>query len=368
MAVRGVAPVFRGGAMAAITARAFSAFGLWWLLGGTLCNVANGQPVPATAPAPGSPQVSESDALILQGLSLREQGKDRDALQLFERAYQLAPTPRALAQRALAEQALGGWAIAEVHLHEALAAGGDPWIAQHRQALESALAVIGGHLGNLQINGGIAGAELRVDGQLVGRLPLAGPLRVVVGKSLLEVTLPGHYPVRREITIKAGSLSTETIELVPLPAEAPPDADQPGAAPDAAVQASTDQVSRLPPFVFWTAAGVTAVLGAVTLWSGLNTEAKNDAYVDYSEQDNATDEQSLRGLEAAEDAQTRTNILIAGTAVAAAATAVVGVFFTDWGGSSASEAEADAAAGRSRLQLALRADGASQGLVLDGRF
>jgi tetratricopeptide (TPR) repeat protein len=344
------------------SARAASAFWLPLLLLSSLCGAARAQG-PATAPPP----VSEADALIMQGLQLREQGKDSEALRLFERAHQLAPTPRALAQRALAEQALGHWAQAETHLREALAAAGDPWIAQHRQALESSLAVIAGHLGYLQINGGTAGAELRVDGQLVGRLPLSGPLRVVVGRSLLEVTLDGHYPVRREITIKAGALSTETIELVPLPIPQPATSGgETGSAYDAAEQPARDQVSRLPPFVFFTAAGLTAAAFAITLWSGLNTEARNDAYVEYSQQRNATDEESLRGLEAAEDAQTRTNVLIAGTAVAAAATAVIGVFFTDWDGSAGSEA--DAGARRAPVRVAVVAEAAGPGLLVDGCF
>ncbi len=340
------------------------------LLLGTLCNAALAQ-APAVAPAPAaSPAMTEADALILQGLQLREQGNDLDALQLFERAHALAPSPRALAQRALAEQALGRWVPAEVHLREALAARDDPWIAQYRTALDGALAVIGEHLGHLQVNGGVAGATLRLDGRPVGRLPLSEPLRVVVGRPLLEVTLAGHYPVRREITIKAGSLSTETIELVPVPALAP----AAGRVQEPATRAGAEQriaaeprdAGGLSPVVFWTAAGVTAAVGAVALWSGLNTVAKNDAYVDYSEEESATDRETLRGLEAAQDAQTRTNVLLAGTAVAAAATLVIGVLFTDWDGQSGPEADARASA--TAVRVTAYAGSTGHGLLLQRRF
>ncbi len=315
---------------------------------------------PAPAPAPAVNEVAESDALILQGLKLREQGNDEEALKLFVRAQQLAPTPRALAQRALAEQAIGDWAQAELHLKEALTSSDDPWITRNRQALEGALAVIGEHLGYLQINGGVAGAELRLDGQHAGTLPLATPLRVVTGRPLLEVTLTGYYPVRREIAIKAGSLSTESIELVPAPVQPPPASEATHASRPATVEAASSEPSSLralPPLVFWTAAGVTAVLGGITLWSGLNASAKNDAYEDYAREPDATSEQALRGYDDAKSAETRTNVLLVTTGVVAVATIAIGVVFTDWDGSPAEQAP-----------VAFYSDGKAHGLLLHRRF
>src|SRR5262245_7061850 len=66
----------------------------------------------------------EVEALIKSGVSLREQGKDEAALREFQRAHELSRAPRALAQIALAEQALGRWIDAEAHLEEALTAAG----------------------------------------------------------------------------------------------------------------------------------------------------------------------------------------------------------------------------------------------------
>jgi tetratricopeptide (TPR) repeat protein len=338
------------------------------LLSTVLCSRARAQP--AAAPAPAVTEVAESDALILEGLKLREQGKDAEALAAFVRAQELAPTPRALAQRALAEQALGDWAQAEVHLREALAATDDPWIKRHRQALEGALVVIGEHLGQLQVNGGVSGAELRLDGQLVGTLPLSAPLRVVVGRPMLEVAETGYYPVRREITIKAGSLSTESIELVPLPQHpivggAPGEPAQgSGSAPPAPIE--QPPASKLQPIVFWTAAGVTAVVGGIALWSGLNASAKNDAYEAYARQPGATSREAERGYDDAITAQTRTNVLLVGTGVAAAATAVIGLFFTDWDGASSTEAPATAAG--TSVRVVASSDGAAHRLHLHGRF
>ncbi|HEX4352161.1 MAG TPA: tetratricopeptide repeat protein, partial [Polyangiales bacterium] len=62
-----------------------------------------------------------ADALISQGVALRKQGKNAEALVDFQRAYQISPSPRAQAQIALAEQALGDWIAAEDGLVSALA-------------------------------------------------------------------------------------------------------------------------------------------------------------------------------------------------------------------------------------------------------
>ena len=50
-----------------------------------------------------------AEHLIKQGVELRAKGKDAEALVLFQKAYAATPSPRALAQIALAEQALGRW-------------------------------------------------------------------------------------------------------------------------------------------------------------------------------------------------------------------------------------------------------------------
>jgi hypothetical protein len=62
----------------------------------------------------------DDEALIKQGLERRKRGDDEGALRLFEEAARLSRTGRAMAQIALAEQALGRWADAEVHMVEAL--------------------------------------------------------------------------------------------------------------------------------------------------------------------------------------------------------------------------------------------------------
>jgi len=173
----------------------------------------------ALVPAPAQAQPgATANGLIEHGIQLREQGHDDQALIEFRKAYAISPSPRARAQMALAEQALGNWVVADQHLREALAADGDAWIASRKGVLTTAAAAIGRHLGSLEVTGtSRGGARVLLDGLDVGAFPLPRPVRVETGSRLLEVRAPGYYPVVRTLEITAGATSRETINLVANP-------------------------------------------------------------------------------------------------------------------------------------------------------
>src|SRR5438093_1131211 len=118
---------------------------------------------PARAPNP------EAEKLIDQGVDLREQGKDVEAAELFQRAYEMSESARALAQLALAQQALGRWVEAESNLSKALADKNDAWIKARAKPLADALKKIQERLGSLDVLG-TKGAELHVNGATAGTL------------------------------------------------------------------------------------------------------------------------------------------------------------------------------------------------------
>lgn len=161
-------------------------------------------------------QAEDADELIHKGIELRKQGKDQEALEAFQRANSLASTPRTLAQMGFAEQALGRWVDANDHLEAAQRAAADPWIAKNRGVLDSSLATIRKHLGEIEILGEPKGAEVRVDGRSQGTLPLAGRIRAAAGTVSVEVRAQGFLPVIRPVVITAEELVRETIVLQPL--------------------------------------------------------------------------------------------------------------------------------------------------------
>lgn len=139
----------------------------------------------------------DDEALLHQGVELRKQGRNAEALALFERAYEIDPSARALAQVALAEQSLGHWVRAEEGLVEALGHMEDPWIARYSVPLTKALETTRDHLGSLQIDTDVDGAEVSVDGVGVGTSPLRGLLRVVASTHVVRVEENGHGVERR---------------------------------------------------------------------------------------------------------------------------------------------------------------------------
>jgi len=167
------------------------------------------------------PEESEADALITRGIELREHGKDDEALSVFKRALDKAPSPRARAQVGLAEQALGLWVAAEADIVAALVVQSDPWIARNRAPLEGALAVIRRHLGSLEVRGTPDGAEVVLDGVALGTLPAAAPFRVEAGRRTLELRAKGYHSTARTIEVPAGGVSRETMSLVAIAPEPP---------------------------------------------------------------------------------------------------------------------------------------------------
>lgn len=168
----------------------------------------------AAAAAPSSRASAQRRAdPIDEGIALRERGRDAEALALFERAYAETPSARALAQIALAEQALGRLVEAEAHLAEALGETGDPFIRRNRTILEGELAEIRTQVGDLTVTGGPEGAEVVVGGQALGVLPLDAPVRVVAGSVALVVRAPGHEPFETTVTVPGGGAASVLARL-----------------------------------------------------------------------------------------------------------------------------------------------------------
>lgn len=156
---------------------------------------------------------TDATAAIEHGVQLRQAGNDDAALAEFRRADRVFPSPRAKAQIALAEQALGQWIAAEHDLQLALAATGDPWIERNRAALTQALTQIGSRLGWLEVRTETAGAQVYVNEQLVGTAPLSEHVRVAVGTVTIELQAHGFVTQRRSIEMTSGGRMREVFTL-----------------------------------------------------------------------------------------------------------------------------------------------------------
>lgn len=211
---------------------------------------------------------AQVDALEEQGRAMRDQHRDAEALALFEQAYGQCHGGRALARVALAEAALGRWVDAEGHLREAMARTDDAWTTANRDALQGELGTIAAHLGDLELSGTGPAAEVWIGNRQVASWPSSRPVRVVAGSVTVSVRAEGHAPLTRTVTVPAGGLAREHIELVAL-----------AGTPHGRGSGTTPRASRSTPSVLgWVLAGG-AVLGLAggAVATGLRF-ANNDGY------------------------------------------------------------------------------------------
>jgi PEGA domain-containing protein len=166
-----------------------------------------GSPCAAVAQEPSSApgQEATDEELIAKGVTLRKLGRDAEALAAFERAEAFRPSARAVAQIALAHQALAQWREAERGLAEALRDSDDGWVSRQRAHLEYSLAVVQDHLAWLEVESNVAGAEVWIGGEFFARLPIDRPMRTTVGELTVELRAPGYAPIQRTLHIEAGS-------------------------------------------------------------------------------------------------------------------------------------------------------------------
>jgi len=162
--------------------------------------------------------VAEVEDLIRRGTELRRKGEDATALPLYQKAYELAGgTPRTAAQLGLVETALDYRLEAEAHLTEALSAKNEIWINRNRAVLEQTLRGVKAGIGEVTVTGSPTGAEVVVAGRSQGRLPLTTPVRVVTGKTKVELRARGYAPASVTVMVQGQSQEHVMLNLAPLP-------------------------------------------------------------------------------------------------------------------------------------------------------
>ena len=180
---------------------------------------------------------AEVEALIAKGNELRRAGTPGPALPYFQKAYELARTPRTTGQLGLAELAAGYPVEAEAHLATALQSPNDSSIMKYRKMLTDALAIARSQIGELIIDGSPAGAEILIDGRGKGVLPLSSPVKLVAHDVELVVQATGYVPRKQLVPIAGAQRQALTINLekIEKTAEAPPIVTPTGSPPSAPV-------------------------------------------------------------------------------------------------------------------------------------
>lgn len=166
---------------------------------------------------------AQADAEESRSQTLREEGRDLDAVRVLEGVVACERTPRRVGRLGLAEAAAGLWVPAESHLAESLRAS-DPWVRRVRRDLGEQLARVREHVGNLEVIINAPRGELRIGGATVATLPMTEPLRVPSGALTYEVVAPGFVRELRRVEVAAGveQLTRENLALTPEAVAPPP--------------------------------------------------------------------------------------------------------------------------------------------------
>lgn len=208
-----------------------------------------------------------ADALIDQGIKLRQKRELPEALDIFQRAHALSPSGRTLAQIGLTEANLKRWVDAETHLVAALDSHDTPWIAtpKNRDAIQGALALVRTHIGLVSIVGP-AGAEIAVAGVSVGRLPLPAAIHVPEGRARIEGSADGREASSASLLVPGGREMTVHLDLplLPVPFATVGSSLTPAQAPSPALPlVDTTSVADSTPWRTWAGGGLLAVSAAL---------------------------------------------------------------------------------------------------------
>jgi hypothetical protein len=216
-----------------------------------------------TSAAVAAPPAS-ADALIEQGIALRQKHQFTEALELFQRAHAAAPSGKTLAQIGLAEGSLKRWVEAETHLAAALDAHDTPWIenSKNREAISQALTLVRSHVGLVSVVGP-AGADIAIAGASIGRLPLPGPAHVGEGRVRIEGSGDGRESASVLVLVPGGHELTVHLNLPLLPVSSEHRDAAPVAptisAPAPAQAALLDTSPEATSWKTWTGGGLLAV-------------------------------------------------------------------------------------------------------------
>jgi tetratricopeptide (TPR) repeat protein len=164
---------------------------------------------------------NQAQALLREGTRLYRKGQYQEALDRFTGAYALYPSPKLHFNIAQANRELGRPVEALAAFERFLAdPAGSPRPVTD-EARHSA-ADLRAQLGQVQVTGDAADAEVLLDGAAVGRTPLRQPIWCTPGKHLLSLTREGFVPFEESVTVAAGASATVSASLRRVKLEADP--------------------------------------------------------------------------------------------------------------------------------------------------
>jgi hypothetical protein len=189
---------------------------------GSTAPAAQGSTAPAAqdsaAPAADRAEVQrEAGERFRRGLELYNDGDPSLALVEFERAYALVPNYRVLYNIGQVSVQLGRYARARQAFERYLTEGDAEIPVERRQAVAADLTMLARRTAFLALSVEPAGAEVRVDDELVGRAPLTERLLVDAGERRIRIRKPGFEDRSERVVLAGGDEQRLAFKLDALP-------------------------------------------------------------------------------------------------------------------------------------------------------
>ena len=160
----------------------------------------------------------EADRHFKSGVALFGEQKFSEALAEFDRAYEISPAPIVLYNIAACHRELSHYSEAVKYYRRFLDEGADKAPADRIVAAKAELDGILQRIARVSVSAP-DGAEVLVDGQSVGTMPLDMPLIVAPGEHKVVVHLEGKKDGDKNLHVASGDEVAVTIKLGDLPKE-----------------------------------------------------------------------------------------------------------------------------------------------------
>ena len=223
-------------------------------------------PAPASAPsAPKSAEVlKEAGERYARGLTLYGDGEFLLALVEFERAYQLSNNYKVLYNIGQVRIQLARYAKAKEALEEYLKAGGTSLSAERTQAVNKDLATLAERTASLNVMTSEVGADISLDGKVIGTSPLTAPLIVDAGEHNLVLHKVGFYDAAQSFTLAGHDQLELKVELKPIPVAMQPKLGE------VRTDVAPSKPSRTAMWATWAATGTLAATAGVVGYFGIS--------------------------------------------------------------------------------------------------
>jgi hypothetical protein len=260
------------------------------------------------SPAPTAAAKKQGETHFRQGVKLYQEGDFNGALVEFRKSYEAVPNAGVLYNVGQSQYQLNDYAGALGTFESYLAKGGTSVPKARRTEVEREIQTLKERTAHLHITSNQDGAEVTIDGEVVGVTPLATDPVVSIGKRTIHVAKSGFTAADKKVEVAGGEVLPISLDLTEIVVKEDPPPPPPPKAPPPPPPA------RSVPIVPWVVTGVLAAGTAVTGVLALDASGRLKSL--RAEPNPSASDLSSRS-DAAKTWALTSDILLAGTAVAA---------------------------------------------------